>query len=105
MKELFDKFGAYNYRSFKGENGTWTIVGSESQGEYQFEDRFKPWEETSIALTIDQFRSEKGLYTFYTRGRILEFFEAKQITPVPGTEVSTKAEEVKKEIKKVTKKR
>lgn len=66
--KLIDGYGAYLEPGFKGSNGNWRLVGSES-----------PREDCGILETLDTFRSDKGEFKTMTRKQVDELFELGKI--------------------------
>jgi len=68
---LLNDDGSYNYSSFEGTNGTWTIIGSKSQSNHK--DPF---------LCIDTFKSDKGEYLEVKREKVFQQASKGKIIPV-----------------------
>lgn len=74
---LINQDGSYNYRSFKAENGIWTIIGTHKQN-VNHKDPF---------LAIDHFKSEKGQYTKRQRAVVFNMAFEGEITAVKESEI------------------
>lgn len=57
MNNIISENGIYISECFKGDNGTWKLIGSESVGETNYQDRNKIWKYTSVGKTIDKFKN------------------------------------------------
>jgi len=85
MEELFDTEFGYNYRSFTGSSGTWTIIGTEAK--------------KSVKGSIDTFKSDKEEKRTYKREQVIAQYEAGKIMPVE-TSLITIPKHDSKEFKK-----
>ena len=54
---IIDNTGCYLTNQFKGENGTWILIGSESSGDTGYASKSRKWTENSIASTKDEFKN------------------------------------------------
>lgn len=85
MKLLNDD-GSYNYNSFEGANGVWTIIGSKSQSNHK--DPF---------LCIDTFKSDKGDYLDVKREKVFQQAFKGKIKPVLSSAIPKSKTYSKKE--------
>jgi hypothetical protein len=61
---LIDEYGSYKEMSFTGSNGVWSLVASKSVSD-----------DGSVMLTLDTFKSEKGLFKALQRSEVDHMFE------------------------------
>lgn len=99
MKPLFDSWGAYNYTSFKGSSGTWSLHGTEINDK-QTKIKIESDIPKAILRVIDTFkRKEDGLFKPFQRWEVMEQFELGNIQPIESSEVKLNTE-VKKKMKR-----
>lgn len=72
--KLFDNYGGYNYRSFTGDKGTWTIIGTKCQSNHK-----------NPMLCIDTFKSDTGEYLEIKREQVSDYFDQGLIHPVESS--------------------
>ena len=90
MIKLFDKFGAYNYTSFKGSSGTWELHGTEIN-EKQTRINYQSEISKTILRVIDTFRrKEDGIFKPFQRWEVMEQFDLGHITPLEESRVIVK---------------
>lgn len=65
--KLIDGYGAYLHTTFTGENGTWTLVATETDCN------------DGVMQTLDTFKSDKGEYKTMTRNEVDRLFELGKI--------------------------
>lgn len=82
LSDLFDKNGSYQYARFKGKNGVWILIGTESTEETDFTQRSMAWEDTCVGSCLDTFKGEGGTYQTKERYQIKELYDSGKITPV-----------------------
>ena len=75
--ELFGIDGDYNYRSFIGASGTWTLIETEAK--------------KSVKSSLDSFKSDKGEYKTYKREQVMDQFKLGNITPVEKSKIEFKS--------------
>lgn len=97
MKPLFDQWGAYNYTSFIGSSGTWSLHGTETN---EKQTHIKYNNETdiykSVLRAIDTFkRKEDDLFKPYQRWELMEQFDLGNIKPIESSEVKLNTEKKK----------
>lgn len=73
--KLISDSGAYNYRSFKGPKGEWTIVSSKCQTNYG------PWK------CVDTFKGPKGALIDMKREDLRDLFDQKKIEVVESSKI------------------
>lgn len=98
MKPLFDSWGAYNYTSFIGSSGTWTLHGTEIN-EKNTHIKYNQDSEIpkGILRVIDTFkRKQDGLFKPFQRWEVMEQFDLGNIKPIETSEVKLNTETKKK---------
>ena len=97
MIKLFDKYGAYNYTSFMGSSGTWSLHGSEIS-EKKTKIEFESDIPKSILRVIDTFkRKEDNVFKEFERWQVMKQFALGNIKPILETEVKINKEINKKQ--------
>lgn len=79
--DLFDEYGAYNYRSFKGNSGVWKHVGTQTN----YSNVILPFESNlsrEILICLDTFKLENGKFKEIERFKVMAEYEKGLITPV-----------------------
>lgn len=97
MKTLFDSWGAYNYTSFIGSSGTWSLHGTEINDKNT---HIKYNQDTSIPKAIlrviDTFkRQEDGLFKPFQRWEVMEQYDLGNIKPIIESEVKLNTDDKK----------
>lgn len=78
MNRLFDKYGSYNYTSFMGSSGIWSLHGVEANGD--------------LKNTLDTFHNGKGEFRTYERHQVMEQAGLGNIKPIESSEVKLNTE-------------
>ena len=75
---IIDQSGMYTSTTFTGENGSWSLVGSESSGDSPYsKKKSTSWLQTSIANIVDEFLNIKtGERLITTRGKVYKAAES-----------------------------
>lgn len=103
MKPLFDNCGAYNYTSFIGSSGTWTLHGTEINDK-QTHIKYNQDSEIPKAIlrVIDTFkRKEDGLFKPFQRWEVMEQYDLGHIKSIESSEVKLNTEVKKKQIRNI----
>lgn len=87
---LFDDFGGYNYLSFKGPKGIWTIIGTSSQVNHK-----------NPMLCIDSFKSDKGEYLDLKREEVKDWADQGKIIPIESSKIKPKSYDRKRKVRAV----
>lgn len=99
MKPLFDRWGAYNYTSFIGSSGTWSLHGTETNEKnthIKYNNQTDIYK--SVLRAIDTFkRKEDGLFKPFQRWEVMEQFDLGNIKPILETVVKLNTETKKKQ--------
>lgn len=95
--KIFDQFGSYDLTTFTGENGTWTLVASYTNDPDSYSGN-KPvhWSATDIGKTVDEFKSDKGIFKKIKRKDVYAKELAGEIRGIVPLVVEPKEKPVKK---------